>query len=144
MTSSRRPSASIRTCIRTLIFQFEKENMPKFRLDKDKLRRALINLVTNSIKAIDSEQGTVTFATRYERNKGLAFIEIADTGPGIRDEDKSRIFDPYFTRNKDGMGLGLAIVHSIILEHHGKIHVEDNLPRGARFVVELPVIDAQV
>jgi two-component system nitrogen regulation sensor histidine kinase NtrY len=41
------------------------------------------------------------------------------------------------------MGLGLAIVHSIILEHHGKIHVEDNLPRGAKFVVELPVIDAQ-
>jgi two-component system nitrogen regulation sensor histidine kinase NtrY len=127
-----------------IVFQFEKGSMPKFRLDKDKLRRALINLVTNSIKAIDSEQGTVRFATRYERNKGLAFMEIADTGPGIRDEDKSRIFDPYFTRDKDGMGLGLAIVHSIILEHNGKIHVEDNLPHGAKFVVELPVIDAQV
>jgi two-component system nitrogen regulation sensor histidine kinase NtrY len=127
-----------------IVFQFEKGNMPKFRLDKEKLKRALTNLVTNSVKAIDSEQGAVTFASRYERDKGLAFIEIADTGPGIRDEDKSSIFDPYFTRDKDGMGLGLAIVHSIILEHHGKIHVEDNLPRGARFVVELPVIDAQV
>ncbi len=123
-------------------FRFEKENVPKFRMDKDKVKRALINLVTNSIKAIDSEQGIVTLTTRYEKNRGLAFIEIADTGPGIRDEDKGRIFDPYFTRNRDGMGLGLAIVHSIILEHHGKIHLEDNEPRGAKFVVELPVIDA--
>ncbi len=123
-------------------FRFEKDDVPKFRMDKDKVKRALINLVTNSIKAIDSEQGVVTLTTRYEKNKGLAFIEIADTGPGIKDEDKSRIFDPYFTRGGDGMGLGLAIVHSIILEHHGKIHLEDNEPRGARFIVELPVIDA--
>jgi two-component system nitrogen regulation sensor histidine kinase NtrY len=123
-------------------FQFEKENVPKFRMDKDKMKRALINLVTNSIKAIDSEPGVVTLTTRYERNRGLAFIEIADTGPGVRDEDKGRIFDPYFTRGRDGLGLGLAIVNSIILEHHGKIHVEDNKPRGARFIVELPVIDA--
>ncbi|HME41537.1 MAG TPA: ATP-binding protein [Syntrophorhabdales bacterium] len=123
-------------------FQFEKENVPKFRMDRDKVKRALINLVTNSIKAIDSEQGIVTLTTRYEKNRGLAFVEIADTGPGIRDEDKGRIFDPYFTRGRDGMGLGLAIVNSIILEHHGKIHVDDNKPRGARFIVELPVIDA--
>ena len=123
-------------------FHFEKEHVPKFRMDKDQVKRALINLVTNSIKAIDSEQGVVTLTTRYEKNRGLAFVEIADTGPGIRDEDKGRIFDPYFTRNRDGMGLGLAIVNSIILEHHGKIHVENNEPRGARFIVELPVIDA--
>ncbi len=126
-----------------IAFQFESAQMPRFRMDKDKLKRALINLVTNSIKAIDSEQGIVAVSSRYDRNKGLAFIEIADTGPGIRDEDKSRIFDPYFTRDRDGLGLGLAIVHSIILEHHGKIHAEDNRPRGAKFVVELPVIDAQ-
>ncbi|MGD0232929.1 MAG: ATP-binding protein [Syntrophorhabdales bacterium] len=125
-------------------FQFEKENVPKFRMDKDKVKRALINLVTNSIKAIDSEQGIVTLTTRYDKNRGLAFIEIADTGPGIRDEDKGRIFDPYFTRGRDGMGLGLAIVNSIILEHNGKIHVEDNKPRGAKFIVELPVIDASL
>jgi two-component system nitrogen regulation sensor histidine kinase NtrY len=113
-------------------------------MDKDKVKRALINLVTNSIKAIDSEQGIVTLTTRYDKNRGLAFIEIADTGPGIRDEDKGRIFDPYFTRGRDGMGLGLAIVNSIILEHNGKIHVEDNKPRGAKFIVELPVIDASL
>ena len=115
-----------------------------FRMDRDKVKRALINLVTNSIKAINTDQGVVSLATRYEKNKGVALIEIADTGPGISDEDKNRIFDPYFTRNSDGMGLGLAIVHSIILEHNGKIHVEDNSPRGAKFVIELPVIQTEL
>ena len=54
-------------------------------------------------------------------------IELADTGPGIKDEDKSRVFDPYFTKNRDGMGLGLAIVNSIILELGGRINATDNI-----------------
>jgi two-component system nitrogen regulation sensor histidine kinase NtrY len=131
-----------RNLYQNISFHFEKGNMPKFRLDKDQFRRALINLVTNSIKAIDAQQGTVTLVTRYERDRALAFVEVADNGPGVVDDDKERIFDPYFTRNREGMGLGLAIVHSIILEHHGKIHVEDNRPQGARFVIELPVVQA--
>ena len=67
---------------------------------------------------------------------------MADTGPGIKDEDKGRVFDPYFTRNPDGMGLGLAIVNSVILEHGGRIDARDNTPKGARMVIELPVIEA--
>ena len=123
-------------------FEFEKESVPSFRMDRDKIKRALINLVTNSIKAIDVEQGVVTFRTRYDKDRGMVLIEVADTGPGIRSEDKGRIFDPYFTRGRDGTGLGLAIVNSIVLEHHGKIRVEDNKPKGAKFIVELPVIYA--
>ena len=67
-------------------------------------------------------------------------IIIEDNGVGIEDEDKERIFDPYFTKEKDGMGLGLAIVHSIVLEHHGRIYVEDNLPEGSRFIIEIPIL----
>ena len=133
-----------RNLYQNIAFRFEKGTIPVFRMDRDKVKRALINLVTNSIKAINTDQGVVSLATRYEKNKGVALIEIADTGPGISDEDKNRIFDPYFTRNSDGMGLGLAIVHSIILEHNGKIHVEDNSPRGAKFVIELPVIQTEL
>jgi two-component system, NtrC family, nitrogen regulation sensor histidine kinase NtrY len=133
-----------RNLYQNITFQFEKETIPVFRMDRDKVKRALINLVTNSIKAINTDQGMVSLATRYEKSKGVALIEIADTGPGISDEDKGRIFDPYFTRNTDGMGLGLAIVHSVILEHNGKIHVEDNSPRGAKFVIELPVVQTEL
>ncbi len=113
-------------------------------MEKDKLKRALINLITNSVKAIDSADGVVTVSTRFDRGRGLAMMEVSDTGPGIADDDKGRVFDPYFTRNKDGMGLGLAIVHSIVLEHHGNIRVEDNTPKGTRFVVELPVTEAKL
>ena len=86
--------------------------------------------------------GTITVTTRYDKSRGATWIEVADTGPGIKDEDKGRIFDPYFSRNPDGMGLGLAIVNSVILEHGGRIDAQDNAPKGARMVIELPVVEA--
>ena len=124
-----------------ITFQYENEGIPPLRVDRDGIKRALINLITNSVKAIDDGQGTISIQTRYSKEKGAGIIEIADTGKGIPDEDKERIFDPYFTKDKEGQGLGLAIVHSVILEHHGKIRVEDNPPKGTRFVIELPIIE---
>ena len=136
--------ALYRNLYQNIAFEFERSRVPLLRMDREKVKRAIINLITNSIKAIDTAQGAVTVSTRYDRNRGIASLEVADTGPGITDEDKIRIFDPYFTKNSDGMGLGLAIVNSIILEHHGKIHVEDNLPQGARFIIELPVVTTEI
>ena len=124
-----------------IAFQYKNEGIPPLRVDRDGIKRALINLITNSVKAIDNSQGTISIQTRYSEEKGAGIIEIADTGKGVPDEDKEKIFDPYFTKDKEGQGLGLAIVHSIILEHHGKIRVEDNTPRGTRFVIELPIIE---
>ena len=124
-----------------IAFQYKNEGIPPLRVDRDGIKRALINLITNSVKAIDDSQGTISIQTRYSEEKGAGIIEIADTGKGVPDEDKEKIFDPYFTKDKEGQGLGLAIVHSIILEHHGKIRVEDNTPRGTRFVIELPIIE---
>ncbi len=63
---------------------------------------------------------------------------MSDDGPGISPEDKDRLFVPHFSTKKRGSGLGLAIVSRIVQEHHGTIRVEENAPRGARFVVELP------
>ena len=131
-----------RSLYTNIVFTFERAGVPRLRIDRDAVKRAIINLVTNSIKAIGSAQGTITVSLGYERHRGAMRIEVADTGPGINDGDKSRIFEPYFTRNHGGMGLGLTIVHSIVLEHNGKIHVEDNVPTGARFVIELPLFEA--
>jgi len=66
-------------------------------------------------------------------------IEVADTGTGISDEDKGRLFEPYFSTKKSGTGLGLAIVSRIISDHKGSIRLEDNKPRGTKFMIELPV-----
>ena len=123
-------------------FRLDKVTIPPFRADRDGLKRALINLITNSVKALDGNEGTISVNTKYEKMRGTAVIEFADTGKGIALEDREKIFDPYFTKDKGGTGLGLAIVHSIILEHHGKIHVEDNIPKGTKFIIELPIIEA--
>jgi len=65
-------------------------------------------------------------------------FEISDNGKGISDQEKTRLFEPYFSTKKSGMGLGLAIVHSIISDHNGVIRVQDNKPKGAKFIIELP------
>jgi two-component system, NtrC family, nitrogen regulation sensor histidine kinase NtrY len=135
--------ASYRNLYQNIAFLVNTSVMPKFRMSRDDIRRAIVNLLANAIKAIDSEQGTITAMTRQDSEKGLAFVEIADTGPGIADEDKAKVFDPYFSKSRDGLGLGLAIVQSIVLEHNGKVYVEDNLPRGVRMIIELPVIGAE-
>ncbi len=63
---------------------------------------------------------------------------MADDGPGVPAEDRERLFEPHFSTKKRGSGLGLAIVSRIVQEHHGSLRVEDNQPRGAVFVIELP------
>jgi two-component system, NtrC family, nitrogen regulation sensor histidine kinase NtrY len=123
-----------------ITFNLEKTEIPPFRMDRDGIKRVLMNLITNSVKAIGSAEGAISMITRYESDRAIGILEVVDTGRGVPDEHKEQIFDPYFTQDNDGMGLGLAIVQSIVLEHQGRIRVEDNLPRGARFVIELPVV----
>jgi two-component system nitrogen regulation sensor histidine kinase NtrY len=111
--------------------------LPSLRLDPDQMKRAVINLVDNAIEAT-GRQGTVTVATEFDRAAARARLTVSDDGPGISPEDKDRLFVPHFSTKKRGSGLGLAIVSRIVQEHHGTIRVEENAPRGARFVVELP------
>jgi two-component system nitrogen regulation sensor histidine kinase NtrY len=124
-----------------IAFRFLDTKIPPFSMDRDKMKRALINLITNSIRAIGADPGTIEVKTRYDRNRGMIRIEVADTGPGVDDEDKLRIFDPYFTHDPNGTGLGLAIVNSVILEHGGRINALDNTPKGTKMVIELPATE---
>jgi two-component system nitrogen regulation sensor histidine kinase NtrY len=111
--------------------------IPRLNLDRQQIKQAMINLVNNAIAAI-REQGTVAISLRRDTALKTVRIEVADDGTGISDEDKTRLFEPYFSTKTHGMGLGLAIVSSIVGDHSGKINVQDNYPRGARFVIELP------
>jgi two-component system nitrogen regulation sensor histidine kinase NtrY len=81
----------------------------------------------------------ITITTNRDVETGVVRAEVADTGQGIAPGDFRRLFEPYFSRRDAGTGLGLAIVHRIILEHGGTIRAEQNNPRGARFVIELPM-----
>jgi two-component system nitrogen regulation sensor histidine kinase NtrY len=105
--------------------------------DRQRVTRALINLVDNAVEATEG-RGRVLVATEYDRAEGRARLVVADDGPGIAATDRERLFVPHFSTKKRGSGLGLAIVSRIVQEHLGTIRAEDNTPRGARFVVELP------
>ncbi len=121
--------------------------LPSVDLDREQLRRALSNLIENAIAAIREQagvddgpgEGTIELRTVHDALLGTARLEVADDGPGIRPEDRRRIFEPYFSTRRGGTGLGLAIVSRIVADHHGYIRVHDNRPRGTRFVLELPV-----
>ena len=97
--------------------------------------RALVNLLDNAVEATDAP-GSVTVSAEAE--DGHLAIRVADTGRGIPPEAKEKLFLPYFSTKGRGTGLGLAIVHRIVTDQHGTIRVEDNLPRGTVFTVELP------
>jgi two-component system nitrogen regulation sensor histidine kinase NtrY len=112
-------------------------DLPVLRLDGDQMKRVLINLVDNAIEATE-KKGRVVVSTEFDRLQGKARLAVADDGPGVRPEDRDRLFVPHFSTKRRGSGLGLAIVSRIVQDHHGAIRVEDNAPRGARFVVELP------
>jgi two-component system nitrogen regulation sensor histidine kinase NtrY len=114
------------------------ESLPLLNLDRQQVKQAMINLVGNALSAIRS-RGTIWITVASDSILKRVRIEVADDGPGIPDEEKVRLFEPYFSTKKTGMGLGLTIVHSIIADHAGTISVQDNQPRGAKFVIELPV-----
>jgi two-component system nitrogen regulation sensor histidine kinase NtrY len=112
-------------------------DLPEVRLDQAQMKRVLINLVDNAIEATE-KRGTVVVSTEFDRTHARVRLGVADDGPGIAPEDRDKLFVPTFSTKRRGSGLGLAIVNRIVQEHQGTIRVEDNLPHGARFVVELP------
>ncbi len=113
------------------------ENLPLLDLDRQQIKQALINLIENAIVAI-KEAGRIWITVDHDPAAHRAFMVVADDGPGVPDRDKTRLFEPNFSTKKSGMGLGLTIVSSIIADHNGQVLVQDNQPRGARFVIELP------
>jgi len=114
------------------------EECPLIEVDKEQFKRVMINIFDNAVHAI-SNKGKIDVKLRFDLASNMAFIDIADNGPGIRDEDKERLFLPYFSTKKEGTGLGLAIANRIIAEHRGYIRVRDNEPKGTIFTMEIPI-----
>jgi two-component system, NtrC family, nitrogen regulation sensor histidine kinase NtrY len=104
-------------------------------LDPDQIKRVLINLIDNALEAC-GPSGEIE--VRLSDGPRGVTIEVADTGRGIPPRDREKLFLPDFTTKGRGTGLGLAIVSRIVADHNGTIRVEDNRPRGARFIIELP------
>jgi two-component system nitrogen regulation sensor histidine kinase NtrY len=119
-------------------FMFNRsEKAPIFNLDREQIRRVMINLLDNAIQAMEGK-GKVVIDLDYDSVLKMVRIEVADNGRGIDSQNKARLFEPYFSTKKHGTGLGLAIVSTIITDHDGFIRVKDNHPKGTKFIIELP------
>jgi two-component system nitrogen regulation sensor histidine kinase NtrY len=119
--------------------------LPYVMADSEAIKSALANLVDNAAEAMQgSLLREIQISTSLVTSRDAVEICVADTGHGVTQELKERLFLPYFSTKKRGTGLGLAIVSRIIEDHHGSIRVEENKPVGARFVVELPLAPESV
>lgn len=119
-------------------------DLPKLKLDKDAISRALINLIKNSIEAKKSKTTlNIIIKTRLNSKDGVVRLTIIDDGNGFPEDIIDQAFEPYVTTKEKSGGLGLAIVQNIIEQHEGQIFASNVKPRGARITVEFNIIKAR-
>jgi two-component system nitrogen regulation sensor histidine kinase NtrY len=116
------------------------QSLPPVMADPEALKRALANLIDNAAEAMQqSRLRQLTIETGLTDHHEMAEVTISDTGHGLAEETRERLFLPYFSTKQRGTGLGLSIAAKIIQDHHGAIRTEPNYPTGARFIIELPL-----
>jgi two-component system nitrogen regulation sensor histidine kinase NtrY len=116
--------------------------LPPVLLDREQVKRMLLNLLDNALASMPGG-GTITVSLKGDLAQERVELIVADTGVGVADRDKIRIFEPYFSTKRGGTGLGLAIVNSIVAEHQGFLRVEDNAPEGTKFIIDIPMRRAE-
>jgi two-component system nitrogen regulation sensor histidine kinase NtrY len=118
--------------------------LPIFDFDRDQIKRVIINLLDNAVAALSSSVSPthrskqISIATHYNGQLQIAVLEIEDNGPGMSEDVKNRVFEPYFSTKAEGTGLGLAIVKRIVNDHDGFIRVHSVPGEGTRFLIEIP------
>lgn len=118
------------------------EGLPQVVADPEAMRRALANLIDNAAEAMQgSLLKVLTVHTGLTEDGAAVEIAIADTGHGLTDEMRERLFLPFYSTKRRGTGLGLSIAAKIVQEHGGSIRAESNAPKGARFLVRLPLME---
>ncbi len=122
-------------------FQFAAGELPPAELDREQMKRVLMNLLDNAVAAVGGA-GEIKLATGYERARSMVTLEVADNGCGLAPEIRTKIFEPYFSTKENGTGLGLTIVSQIVEDHRGYIRAWPNEPRGTRILIELPARQA--
>lgn len=129
--------------------------LPRIMIDRERIQQAILNIVLNALNILEQtmdspylseenptdHKGEIVISTYLAdiSDGGMVVVSIKDNGPGIAKEDMDAIFDPFFSHNPEGFGLGLSITHTIIEEHGGRIVVESEPGSGACFHLHLPV-----
>jgi len=114
--------------------QYEEEGDIVLHADKGLLSHALLNLLQNSLEATD--KGGIRVQAKKHKKKIL--VTVKDSGKGMSEEEMKNIFDPFFSKKKDGMGIGLYLTKKIIEAHEGKLECESQLGKGTSFFIQIP------
>jgi two-component system, LuxR family, sensor kinase FixL len=113
-------------------------NLPLVLIDKIQIQQVIINLIRNSIEAMQSEAKRELRIMTSGAEGGGVRLDVRDSGPGLSPEVASRLFHPFVTTKEKGMGIGLSICHSIVEAHGGRIWATANDSGGVTFHVQLP------
>ena len=117
--------------------------LPLVLADPDAIRRALANLIDNAAEAMQgSLLRVLSVSSTLSEDGGAVEVEVSDTGHGLTDDIRERLFLPFYSTKHRGTGLGLSIAAKIAQEHGGSIRAEANAPKGARFLLRLPLMEA--
>ncbi len=116
--------------------------LPTVLADPEAIRRALANLIDNAAEAMqDSLLRVLGISTSLSEDGAAVEVVVSDTGHGLTDEIRERLFLPFYSTKHRGTGLGLSIAAKIVQEHGGSLSAEANSPKGARFLLRLPLAD---
>ena len=117
-------------------------SLPTVLADPDAIRRALANLIDNAAEAMQGSLLRVLgIESCFSEDGGSVEVAISDTGHGLTDEIRERLFLPFYSTKQRGTGLGLSIAAKIVQEHGGSLRAEANSPKGARFLLRLPLLE---
>jgi len=119
------------------------EHAPPIPVDYDGVHQVILNIVTNAIDAVEREKGIINVRTRYHAEQNLVLLSVADNGPGVPAEIRTRIFEAFqSTKGHGGTGLGLAVARKIVQELGGTLELIDPPDGGAEFRIGLPAVRA--
>ncbi|MBW1785883.1 MAG: GAF domain-containing protein [Deltaproteobacteria bacterium] len=113
-------------------------DMPDMLLDGNQVQQVFVNVLINAVHAVE-EHGEITIKSRVDTEEGTVAVDIADNGCGISPENRSRIFEPFFSTKAKGTGLGLAVSYGIVKNHKGDIRVSSESGQGTRFTITFPL-----
>jgi len=112
--------------------------LPSVLMEPDRMEQALMNFMLNAIDAMP-KGGILAITAELDPGKNMIVVSIADTGKGIPKKELSKIFNPFFSTKRDGVGLGLSLAHQIIGQHNGSIDVQSEVGQGTTVTVRLPI-----
>jgi two-component system, NtrC family, sensor kinase len=118
-------------------------SLPEILVDPDQVQQVFVNIILNAAEAM-TKGGSLTIRSMPSPDNSSIVITFVDTGPGIPEDVRERIFDPFYTTKEHGTGLGLSISYGIVEQHGGTISVDSTAGRGSTFTISLPILTTEI